>query len=337
MDASTYWKNWYNIDLFHLENGYIMQPHPTVDQLEILQTVAETGSFSAAGRKLNRAQSVISYGIANLEAQLGVKLFTREGTREPRLTDMGRAILEEARRMSGVLQRIRARVEGHARGLESDLAIAIDSVLPAPVLIRALTAFEVEFPTVSVNLHVGSLGLITDLVANEKADLGVGGLLGEADVRLIEIGFISLVPVAAAQHPLAQIKGRIPAEDLREHTQLVVTDQSERTRGQAFGVFALRTWRLTDMHTKHLMIRGGLGWGRLPGWMIADDLAQGRLVALDIEPYGTVTNPFFAMHRNDRQPGPAASWLIDKLKGELGCFNEAAPDGLPDVTRAART
>jgi DNA-binding transcriptional LysR family regulator len=70
-----------------------MQPNPTLDQLQILVTVADTGSFSAAGRKLNRAQSVISYAIANLEAQLGLKLFEREGTREPQLTDVGRATL----------------------------------------------------------------------------------------------------------------------------------------------------------------------------------------------------------------------------------------------------
>ncbi|TIW46256.1 MAG: LysR family transcriptional regulator, partial [Mesorhizobium sp.] len=58
-----------------------MQPNPTLDQLQILVTVADTGSFSAAGRKLNRAQSVISYAIANLEAQLGLQLFERERMR----------------------------------------------------------------------------------------------------------------------------------------------------------------------------------------------------------------------------------------------------------------
>ena len=49
---------------------------PTFDQLRIFLTIVDTGSFAAAGRKLNRAVSVISYGIANLEAQLGVLLPT---------------------------------------------------------------------------------------------------------------------------------------------------------------------------------------------------------------------------------------------------------------------
>ncbi len=56
---------------------------PTFDQLQIFLAVIESGSFAGAGRKLNRATSVISYGISNLEAQLGIELFDREATRRP--------------------------------------------------------------------------------------------------------------------------------------------------------------------------------------------------------------------------------------------------------------
>jgi DNA-binding transcriptional LysR family regulator len=47
----------------------------TLDQLRTFIAAVDEGSFSAAGRKLRRAQSVISQTLANLEAQLGVKLF----------------------------------------------------------------------------------------------------------------------------------------------------------------------------------------------------------------------------------------------------------------------
>jgi DNA-binding transcriptional LysR family regulator len=302
-----------------------MRPNPTLDQLQVLLAVAETGSFSAAGRKLNRAQSVISYTIANLEAQLEVKLFEREGTREPQLTQMGKAVLEEARRMTSVLQRIRSRVENHARGLESEVAVSIDVALPAPVLIAVLKAFEAEFPTVALRLSIGTLGHIVDQVVKGEADIGAGGIT-DADVRLIEIGDVSLVPVAAPGHPLALLKRAVTQEELRDHVQLVVTDQSRRTAGKDFGVFAYRTWRLTDMHTKHLMLREGIGWGSLPPWMIADDLAKGRLIKLELEAFSGARGPLYAMHRNDRNPGPAASWLIAEFKRHLGCFNEYAPE-----------
>ena len=307
-----------------------MQPNPTLDQLQILVAVADTGSFSAAGRKLNRAQSVISYGIANLEAQLGLKLFEREGTREPQLTEIGRAMLEDARRMVGVLQSIRSRVDGHHQGLEAEVALSVDATLPSPVLVRVLKAFEAQFPTVMLRLHIGSLGLIPDHVVSGQSDLGIGGLLGEVDVHLVRIGFMSIVLAAAPSHPLARLPKPVALEDAREHTQLVVTDQSERTKGRDFGVFAYRTWRLTDVRTKPRLMRVGLGGGGLPRWLIADDLASGRLVELDLEPFREVRSSLFAMHRNDSSPKPAAAWLIDQFKRQLGCFNEFEPDHLPE-------
>lgn len=307
-----------------------MQPNPTLDQLQILVAVADTGSFSAAGRKLNRAQSVISYGIANLEAQLGLKLFEREGTREPQLTEIGRAMLEDARRMVGVLQRIRSRADGHHQGLEAEVALSVDAALPSPVLVRVLKAFEAQFPTVMMRLHIGTLGLIPDHVVSGQSDLGIGGLLGEVDVHLVRIGFMSIVLAAAPTHPLALLPKPVALEDAREHTQLVVTDQSERTKGRDFGVFAYRTWRLTDVRIKHTLMREGLGWGGLPRWLIADDLASGRLVELDLEPFSEVRSSLYAMHRADRSPKPAAAWLIDQFKRQLGCFNEFEPDDLPE-------
>jgi DNA-binding transcriptional LysR family regulator len=307
-----------------------MQPNPTLDQLQILVAVADTGSFSAAGRKLNRAQSVISYGIANLEAQLGLKLFEREGTREPQLTEIGRAMLEDARRMIGVLQRMRSRVDGHHHGLEAEVALSVDAALPSPVLVRVLKAFEAQFPTVMLRLHIGSLGVIPDHVLSGQADLGIGGMLGEVDVHLVRIGFMSMVLAAAPSHPLALLPKPLAIEDVREHTQLVVTDQSERTKGRDFGVFAYRTWRLTDMRTKHMLMREGLGWGGLPRWLIADDLASGRLVELDLEVFREARSPLFAMHRNDSSPKPAAAWLIERFKRGLGCFNEMEPGEVPD-------
>ena len=68
----------------------------TLDQLRTFIAAAEQGSFSAAGRKLRRAQSVVSQTLANLEAQLGVQLFDRRN-RFPALTTEGQALLREAR------------------------------------------------------------------------------------------------------------------------------------------------------------------------------------------------------------------------------------------------
>ena len=81
-----------------------MEPaRPTLDQIAVFLAIVEAGSFTAAARKLNRATSVISYAVTNLEAQLGVSLFERAGARRPRLTEAGRAILSDSRGIALVL------------------------------------------------------------------------------------------------------------------------------------------------------------------------------------------------------------------------------------------
>jgi len=296
-----------------------MQANPTLDQLQVFLAVAETGSFSAAARRLNRAQSVVSYTIANLEAQLELKLFSREGTREPVLTTEGKVMLPDARRMVGVLQEIRARAEGLKQGLEPELTIAVDVSLPSPSLAAVLKAFNVEFPTVALRLNIGALGIVWEQLLERKSNVSFGGQpeLQHDGLVSIRIGDASMTPVAAPGHPLALYPGRVPLAVVREHIQLVISDVSDMTKGKDFGVFAYRTWRMTDMATKRELILSGLGWGGLPTWMVVDDIAAGRLAALDLEPYPQRPYVLYAFHRADTPPGPGASWLIERFKLEL--------------------
>src|SRR3954451_5183405 len=85
---------------------------PTLDQLRVFLTVVDVGSFAGAARKLGRATSVISYSIANLEAQLGLALFDRRSTRKPQLTDAGHTVVSEARTITNGVNGLRAKVRG---------------------------------------------------------------------------------------------------------------------------------------------------------------------------------------------------------------------------------
>src|SRR6267378_1528280 len=72
----------------------------SLDQLRTFIAAADEGSFSAGGRRLRRAQSVVSQTLANLETQLGVKLFDRSRRQLPAAPRRARApaALREARR-----------------------------------------------------------------------------------------------------------------------------------------------------------------------------------------------------------------------------------------------
>ena len=302
-----------------------MQPNPTLDQLEIFHAVAENGSFSAAARRLNRTQSVVSYAIANLEAQLEVKLFDRESARAPRLTEAGKAMLIDTRRMLASLQALRARAKGLKEGLEAEIHLAIDVTISSPALVSVLKGFEAQFPTVALHLQAGALGVVSDLVARGAADIGIGGVpLRPEDILVTEqIGATRMFPVAAPDHALARMSGPVPLSEVREHTQLVVTDLTDQTQGRDFNVYAYNIWRTTDLGVKHALLKAGLGWGGMPELLVHGDIAAGRLVRLDLEPYPETDYPLLAITAAANPPGPAASWLIGCFRQALGTCKEA--------------
>ena len=288
---------------------------PTFDQIRVFLAVIETGSFSAAARKLNRRQSVISYTIANLEDQLGgLPLFDRS-TRRPALTAAGRAIFGDARKLTAGVDGLQARARGLLSGLEAEVALAVDVMLPTCQLVSALSAFRTEFPTVTLRLYTEALGSVARLVLDRVCTIGASGPM----LRLIDglvtrpLGAVTMIAVAAPAHPLARIAGRISHDDVRDHIQLVLTDRSELTKGEDFNVLSAQTWRLADLGAKHLLLLQGLGWGGMPDHRVEDDLAAGRLVRLNLEGMPEHRYAFSAVFRADAPPGPAARWLLDHL------------------------
>ncbi|MBC2665903.1 LysR family transcriptional regulator [Novosphingobium flavum] len=287
---------------------------PTLDQLAILLAVAEQGSFNGAARQMGRAVSAISYGIAGLEAQLGVRLFDREGSRRPVLTEAGKAVLTHARAIGDGVDDLIAGVRAYNEGLETCLGLAIDVMVPQRQLSGLLRDFELAFPTVDLTLHVEGLGAVAGLVLDGRAQLAVAGpaTAGQPLLELQALGDLELVPVAAPAHPLARME-RIEPGIARRYRQLVLTDRSSLTEGQDFGVFAARTWRLGDLGAKHALLLEGIGWGNMPRHMVEADLAAGRLVILPVPEGRSTAYPIWAAWQRGSHLGPAARWIRDEL------------------------
>lgn len=290
---------------------------PTLDQLKVFLTVVDVGSFAGAARKLSRATSVISYTIANLENQLGVALFDRKTTKKPQLTEAGRTVLAEARTVTMGIDGLRSKVKGLLQGLEAEVHLALDVMLPAARVVDALKAFRAAFPTVALHLHMEALGAVTQMVLDGAAAIGVSGPLGAGvtGIERIWIGGVMLRPVAAPGHPLASGSPNLPGAG-RHHVQLVLSDRSALTRGKDFAVISTHTWRLGDLGAKHMLLREGIGWGNMPVPMVQEDLDSGRLVLLELPENHSNFYPFDAIYRTDTPPGPAASWLIERFAGQ---------------------
>ena len=290
---------------------------PSLDQLRIFLAVVEEGSFGGAARRSGRAISAISYGIAQMEAQLGLTLFDREGSRRPVLTDEGSALIPEAKAIADGMDALLAKAGSLHSGLESTLSLMVDVMVPADATAWVLSRFREMFPTVSLRLQVEALGAVAASLLHGDAQLAIGGpVLGDhADLERRAIGEVKLVPVAAPSHPLANPP--IAPGESRRHLQLVLSDRSALTEGREFSVLGTTTWRLADLGAKHALLREGVGWGNMPRHAIANDVTDGSLVLLDLPERPGADYTISALWRRDAEPGPACIWLMDAFRDAL--------------------
>ena len=288
----------------------------TLDQLRIFVAAADEGSFSAAGRKLGRAQSVVSDAVAALEAQFGVTLFDRS-RRSPRPTEAGRVLLADARGIVGDIDRMKARARGMAGGLEAELSLVLDVFVPMEAFAGAARDFRAAFPGMPLRLYVEALGAVVPPLLDGRAMLGIAGPQTILPASLVHerVTEITFVMVAAPSHPLAGIAGRVSREEAARHAQLVLTDRTAYSGPRDVGVMTPHTWRLADLFAKHAFLLNGLGWGGMPYHAVRADLDAGRLVRLDVEgnaPQGQVL-PLYAVYPAARPPGPAGRWMIERI------------------------
>lgn len=291
----------------------------SLDQLRTFIAAAEEGSFSAAGRKLRRAQSVVSQTMANLEGQLRVTLFDRTG-RYPVLTDEGEALLGEAKAVVHGMDSFKARARTLSEGLEPELSVAVDVMFPMSALTEAVGAFKEQFPTTPLRLYVEALGAVVQPVLEGTCQIGVVGSLPVVpeNTRSEALAQVAMVTVVSPTHALASMPGPLSSKELERHVQLVLTDRTTLSAGRSYGVLAAQIWRLADLGAKHAFLKAGFGWGHMPKEMVQRDLDSGELVPLSLEVHqpSTPSIAMYAVYRNDAPPRPAGRWFIARLKGQ---------------------
>jgi DNA-binding transcriptional LysR family regulator len=288
----------------------------SLDQLRTFIAAADEGSFSAAGRRLRRAQSVVSQTLANLEGQLGVKLFDRSGHR-PVLTNQGRALLAGARAVAGDVDLLKARAKSLAGGLEPELSLAVDVMFPNATFTNAVAEFQKEFPRTLLRFDIESSAVIEPVLEGHCA-IGIVGSWAVAPPQLSHepLLTISAPTVVAAQHPLATHRGQIPLSILAEHIQIRHIDVSDVSGSYELRLKVPRVWRLSHLGAKLAFLRAGFGFGAMPRHAIEADLASGALVEITTEdaPSGGRLIEMWAVYRTDSPPGPAGRWFIEHLK-----------------------
>jgi DNA-binding transcriptional LysR family regulator len=287
------------------------------DQLRAFIAAVDEGSFSAAARRLRRAQSAVSELVSNFEAQIGVQLFDRT-ERYPKLTSAGVLLVADARSVMANVNVLKARAKGISGGLEPELSAVVDVLFPIEAISESALEFRTRFPGTPLRIYVEALGGAYQPVIDGRCSLGVVGSMPDvpASMSTEPLQAVDMIMVASRDHPLAAIGGVIPRSELQKHVQLVLTDRSELTRGREFGVMSPLTWRLSDLFAKHSFLLKGLGWGGMPLHAVKRDLDDQKLKKLLIEdmPEQKLSLSMFAVYLSEQPPGPAGRWLIERLK-----------------------
>jgi DNA-binding transcriptional LysR family regulator len=288
----------------------------TLDQLRVLVTIAEEGSFSAAGRKLRRVQSAISHSIQNLEETQGVQLFDRSA-RTPQFTEAGRALVTQARQVLRQADMFERTAQSISAGLEPELSIAVDSFVPTQPLIRSLAGLQAQHPDLTVTLFTEGMGAAQRRVRDGSAILGLCALLPSTiqELQAATLTQVTLAPVVAPDHPLASETRPITRDILAEHVQLILTDPLQMP-GPSFSVVSPRVWRFVDIARRLEFLLAGFGWCTMPLHLVEPHLEAGRLIRLDINDPGLLPRAIglFAIHDRLRPLGLGARWLLADLQ-----------------------
>jgi len=195
------------------------------EQLLMFQTVIETGSFSAAARKLGKVPSAVSMSIANLEIDLNLNLFERIG-REPTPTPAAMVLYEKTQKLLIEINQWKQHAHALSAGLESTLNIVVVSELLHTNWTDYITLLEQHFPNLTINIFSAPQEDALQMLLDQSAQLALMFEREQLDSReqFVELKREALVPVIAQGHALAQFE-QISFEQMVQTRQIVVASR----------------------------------------------------------------------------------------------------------------
>lgn len=189
-----------------------------LEAMSVIVAVTETGSFSAASRRLGTPVASVSRKVAELESRLKAELFQRS-SRRMTLTDAGRSYVDACRRIIEQVDDAERQVSGEYRTPKGNLVVTAPWGLGHTHLLPVAVEFLDAFPEISLRL------VLTDRVVDpveENIDVGVRiGNLPESSMIATRIGSIRLVVCASPVYLAAKGRPQTP-EQVRDHDCIVI-------------------------------------------------------------------------------------------------------------------
>jgi DNA-binding transcriptional LysR family regulator len=311
----------------------------TPEALQMMDTIARTGSFAAAARELGKVPSALTYNVRQLEEALDALLFDRS-SRQAQLTAAGDELLREGRRLLQQLDAVANRVQRVATGWETRLGIAVDNIIAPAAIFDLIAAFyelrldspghgaptgktqaatrstESSAPPTRLSLRSEVLAGTWEALITGQVDLAIG-LMAPAspvdDIVCAPLGEMEMLLAVAPHHPLADAPEPLSAGTLVRHRVVAIADTAQRIETRTYGVLAGQDVLTVPSLVAKLeaQIRG-LGLGRLPEPLLRRHVEAGRLVVKRTEEPASAITLHYAWRRGAAH-GKALTWWLDQL------------------------
>lgn len=280
---------------------------PSQESIQAFVLAAELGSFSAAARRLNKAQSAVSTAIANLEIDIGFQLFDRS-TRSPTLTPEGRAMLPHANGILLGTREFMAKAGSMAEGTEDRLGLVVERGIGHLPVHAILVSFAETFPSVVLDVLSTGPNDTGQLLKDGSADLG---LMVEQESYPIGfqfrgVGRSTIVRVCGPLHPLASCD-RPTYSDLRQYRQIVLRSRYGGPHSMDAKARSAKLWHAESPTLIVELVRRGLGWAELPMPTVAGPIADGTLRRMNC-----------AFQQSDELVGIDVVWTEQRALGRAG-------------------
>jgi LysR family transcriptional regulator, repressor for citA len=245
-------------------------------------TAAQYNNFRKASEVLFISQPSVTVHIKQLEKELGVSLFDREG-KTLKLSEAGRLYLNHARQLIGFYEDGITELQSYRQGYTAKLTIAISPLIADNVLPYVLKQYLKKHPEVEISVKIIESTEIEKAVLEERVDIGLsclGTFHPQLETKLLYTDKVIMV----APHDGRDAESAYPLdeEELLAHNYLLTHNHPDywndlcRTIKSFYP--ATRMMEVSQIHITKRFIVEGLGVSYLPSSTVRRELLEGRLL-----------------------------------------------------------
>ena len=283
------------------------------ESIRVVRMVAKYQSIAAAAEKLNKVPSAVSYTVKKLEETFGVRLFTRKGC-YIELTSAGEYFIYHSKSILDDLEALKRNVAIVHGGVERELTVAVNNIVPQEAIVSFISAFEETFPSSQLTVCQEVYNGCWDALYGGRADVVIGAphaVPSTDGIISVPLGQVTWDFVVGEGHPLSRAEYALENAELRRYAAVCIRDTSVNLQGmQAWLLEGQKAIFVSDFPTALGVIRRNVGIGYIPSHWYRHTHGVG-LIRKAIQEQKHETRLFLA-YRLDGM-GKARRWSVDYL------------------------